>query len=766
MRRLAVSALSFSAAVFAANYILPLSVLPVLCIALLALGVGLMFFRRRWLLLFELIAFFAALGLGVFALKAQFTTVAAERLSGRTCVIECRVLDHPKVYDDYARLDVKLCGDVLPGLGAILYDNELEMTGLLPGQVVRLEAKLKAADTRYGKDYDAYNSRDIYLTASSKGSPELIYEGSHITALPALLRHRLLELTSEIFPDESSGFMQSLLLGDKTALYEDKELYSDLSRAGFMHVAAVSGMHIAFLVALIQLFFGCSAASSVLCILLVWAFALISGSSPSAIRAAFMQSVLLFAPIVRRENDPITSLSAILALVLLFNPYAAASVSLQLSFGALAGILCFNAPVSKVLMSLIPGKRARRLLRYPAGILSVSLSVLPFTLVLSAVHFGEVAVLSPISNMLALWAVSAAFSLGFICCVVGAVCLPLAIFLGKIVTLFASFIFLVASWLASAPFAVVYMSAPYMPLWLGLSLLIFALVGLSRVKGSVKLFYPLLLSAFMLFCARGALSWSYSRGEGSVAVLDVGQGQSIAAISGEHSVVVDCGGGGMLDKPGKITGAYLLSRGRDHIDCLLLTHLHGDHTNGVTELMELVDIGEIVLPANAPDPEGLLPKIEESARRHSTALRYVEEDCEMSFGALRLELFEPNTDLDINEACLMCRLYINDFDVLITADGSSGAENRLIKRRNISDVDVLIAGHHGSRYSSGAKLLKTIGADTAVISVGYNSYGHPTYEALERLAAYGYNIYRTDLNGTVEFRLDHPDDRTAQMNRR
>ena len=62
-------------------------------------------------------------------------------------------------------------------------------------------------------------------------------------------------------------------------------------------------------------------------------------------------------------------------------------------------------------------------------------------------------------------------------------------------------------------------------------------------------------------------------------------------------------------------------------------------------------------------------------------------------------------------------------------------------------------GHHGSRYSSSGELLGSIGADTALISVGYNTFGHPTYETLERLAAYGYSIYRTDLNGTVEFML-------------
>ena len=50
-------------------------------------------------------------------------------------------------------------------------------------------------------------------------------------------------------------------------------------------------------------------------------------------------------------------------------------------------------------------------------------------------------------------------------------------------------------------------------------------------------------------------------------------------------------------------------------------------------------------------------------------------------------------------------------------------------------------------------VIAELGGDTAVISVGYNSYGHPAEETLERLALYGYNVYRTDRDGTVEIRI-------------
>ena len=63
-------------------------------------------------------------------------------------------------------------------------------------------------------------------------------------------------------------------------------------------------------------------------------------------------------------------------------------------------------------------------------------------------------------------------------------------------------------------------------------------------------------------------------------------------------------------------------------------------------------------------------------------------------------------------------------------------------------------GHHGSKYSSGEQFLDYIGADTAVISSGYNTYGHPAEETLERLMKYGYNTYRTDRDGTVILHIE------------
>ena len=186
---------------------------------------------------------------------------------------------------------------------------------------------------------------------------------------------------------------------------------------------------------------------------------------------------------------------------------------------------------------------------------------------------------------------------------------------------------------------------------------------------------------------------------------------------------------------------------------LLLTHLHADHVNGVPRLLELVDVGEIIIPDAVTDEDGMLDEIVSAAESHGTALRRLDSDELFSVGNIELNLFAPSEKGDLNERCMMMRVSIGTFDMIVTGDAPQAAERELIESHELPDAELLIAGHHGSKYSSSGELLSAAGAETAVISVGYNSYGHPTNETLERLRAYGYNVYRTDLNGNVEIRL-------------
>ena len=93
---------------------------------------------------------------------------------------------------------------------------------------------------------------------------------------------------------------------------------------------------------------------------------------------------------------------------------------------------------------------------------------------------------------------------------------------------------------------------------------------------------------------------------------------------------------------------------------------------------------------------------------------------------------------------------MEDYDVLLTGDMGTAQEKKLVAQTRLPDVELMVAGHHGSKYSNSEQLLETVRPDVAVFSVGAdNHYGHPTQEAMERFRSVGAQLYRTDLNGTV-----------------
>ena len=147
----------------------------------------------------------------------------------------------------------------------------------------------------------------------------------------------------------------------------------------------------------------------------------------------------------------------------------------------------------------------------------------------------------------------------------------------------------------------------------------------------------------------------------------------------------------------------------------------------------------------------------ELARRYGTAVTYIEALTEVELGGAALSLYPPVAEGDTNEEGLTVLCTAGDFDVLITGDMGGSTEHLLVEQYDLPDIEVLLVGHHGSKYSTSEELLEAVTPEVGVISVGENTYGHPTAEAMERMTSRGMTLYRTDLQGNILIRVHGQD---------
>ena len=149
------------------------------------------------------------------------------------------------------------------------------------------------------------------------------------------------------------------------------------------------------------------------------------------------------------------------------------------------------------------------------------------------------------------------------------------------------------------------------------------------------------------------------------------------------------------------------------------------------------------------DEYGVRERLLRLAEENGIEVVYVRRTVECPLGGAVLSLYPPVGEGDLNEQGLTALCSAGDFDVLITGDMAGSTERKLVGQYDLPDIEVLVVGHHGSRYSSSQELLQAVRPETAIISVGDNSYGHPTQEAMDRLSQAGAEIYRTDRQGNI-----------------
>lgn len=242
-----------------------------------------------------------------------------------------------------------------------------------------------------------------------------------------------------------------------------------------------------------------------------------------------------------------------------------------------------------------------------------------------------------------------------------------------------------------------------------------------------------------------------------VAFLDVAQGDSILLQEGTRQVLIDGG-----------PGQHVLQRVAEEmpwfdrtIEVVVATHPDKDHLEGLLAILRRYDV-ELVLVSYVPHTsqlqEAWVNELGKAARERGTQFRFVWAGESMTAGEMKFSFLWPtvvwaqNHPTPTNNNSIVTRVDVEGKSFLLSADAEEVVEKQLVGgwQHDLLDVDVLKAGHHGSKTSTSAEFLAAASPGVVAISVGEdNTYGHPHPDVLGRLTSLA--VARTDLAGTIRF---------------
>ncbi len=550
------------------------------------------------------------------------------------------------------------------------------------------------------------------------------------------------------FDDSDAGIMIALLLGDKS-LMED-ELTSLYKRGGILHVLALSGLHVNLLSEGVELLLfpllKKRSRTGPCALLFVYGWCILAGMPVGMVRAALMTTVRVFGCLMGRSPDTLTSLSLSMGVLMFFNPYVLCGVAMQYSFLAVFGLT--------VLGGLVP-----RSLKFVGSSLCATSFTLPVTL-LNYYGFNpyqvmvNLPVLLLMPFLLAGGGLVVLFGLPGFTFIAGG-CAYLSHMLLKLTEGICR-LFL------KLPFSYIITGSPgtgrvllYLVLILGGSVLYYLKRGHVQKEGQrVLLFCAAVMLPGVLF-----LFPHYKEG---VVYADVGQGDCILIMNGRgDALLTDCGSTSEEDIFLYTVEPMLHYYGIKKLGGVILTHADKDHISGMTEFFtgDFCDVKVQRL---------LLPKGQEAAFADlltyvpkETRVGYLQRGDRLSLPGIWIQCLHPGlpgASLEGQEknemSTVLSVTFESGFGTLLTGDISMETEQELLPYvRSFSETAdiplVLKVPHHGSRYSCGAELLLALKPQAAVISVGYNNYGHPSGETLERLSRAGCPCFITKKEGAV-----------------
>jgi len=587
-----------------------------------------------------------------------------------------------------------------------------------------------------GFDYEGYLERRG-VEAQLFVDEVLSFEPAAVTFKERLRRGVVAGLS-----EQNAALMEAMTLGLRDNL---DGLRDSFAASGLAHILALSGLNFGVLIATLSfLLRPLGVLRYPVMIAFVVGFVLLVDASPSVLRAGAMAAALLASLWLgagRLEPWPALSLAALFAL--LWNPSGLFDLSFQLSYLAVMGMLLFAAPVLRLLRAAnLPWWHPKPLLLGTAG---VSLAAQALVLPLLAHTFGTVPLLSPLVNVAAIPLATLLVPLGFAAGVLGLVSTPLAELLNALTAPVASGLIRVAETAAPWPSLFWGEVAPVGFLLYGVGALAAALVA----QGKLRAWRGLLVVAAAV---GSSMLTRPPHPAPEIVYMDVGQGDSsLIRLPGRVEILVDGGGTPFsdFDVGARTVVPALRALGVDELELVVATHADTDHIEGLVSVLKLMPVRGLVIGHAAPDSE-VFRALLTAAEGRGVPVMQVRRGEALELGGARLDVLNPPMkpfEEDNDNSVAFVLNWQGMPRALFLGDVSSEVEAALA----VPDVDVLMAAHHGSRFSTSEALVAAAQPELAVLSYGRNGYGHPHPDVLARL--HGARVHHTKREGALRVPL-------------
>ncbi|MGX7116381.1 DNA internalization-related competence protein ComEC/Rec2 [Enterococcus termitis] len=601
----------------------------------------------------------------------------------------------------------------------------------------------------HGFDYQKYlKTKGIYQTITISSIQEVCAKKRpfwDVFSWISICRKKAIDYCSKAFMRETALYIQTLLFGFRSSDFFQKE--AALANLGILHLFSLSGMHVTFFIGSFRYLFLRSGLSVEKVFWLQLLFSVIyagfTGFSVSVVRALVQRSIMLTNRRFSWKLSGLDCWSFTLMIGLLVQPYVLFSIGGQLSYG-LSFIIIVVDPITE--------RISNRYLKSYCFSLLLNIAILP----LVGLSFFE-------------WQITGSIFTFFLLPLFERIILPVLTF-----SFFSSFFvqfdfwrvglefyFLLqqqlVDWLNdTSTFSIV---TGHFPFWLFLVAAFLEGLLLNQLVQRSKKAYLAGILLFLLVHSK------YASPKGTVAIIDVGQGDSLFIQTPFHqeNILLDTGGKLSFEKEKWATKSkqksnaeysvvpYLKSKGVKYLDKVLISHGDIDHCGDLLAIHKKVPIRALYFPAGTEN-KGVFRKMLETLKK--AGVKCYPVLATQSLGrSLSLQVLAPaKAGRGENEDSLVVYTKVAGQRFLFTGDLDIHGENQLIKHFPNLKIDVLKAGHHGSRTSTDRSFIKQISPTDVVISCGRNNrFKHPHEEVLTTLEQEKVTIFRTDLAGMVYY---------------